>query len=63
MSPEPLLCVVVVPVVLAGGFCTIAGSQSSIIYARRAVRQLVLLIAGVYLMSPLLQTLTSSVSR
>ncbi|KAL0054305.1 hypothetical protein WJX82_006881 [Trebouxia sp. C0006] len=62
MSPEPLLCVVVVPVLLAGAFCTVAGNQSSIIYARRAVRQLVLLTAGVYLMSPLLQTLTSSVS-
>lgn len=63
MSPEPLLCVVVVPVLLAGVFCTVAGNQSSIIYARRAVRQLILLTAGVYLMSPLLQTLTSSVSR
>lgn len=63
MSPRPLLLVVVLPIVLAGGYCAVAGRQAHTSFAKRAVRQVVLLTAGVYLMSPLLQTLTKSVSR
>lgn len=63
MSPAPLLCVVIVPFVLAAGSYAVAGHEGNVTCARRAVRQVLLLAAGVYLMSPLLQTLTSSVSR
>ena len=63
ISPRPLLIVVIVPVVFAGGYCLIAGGQGRNKHARRAVRQVSLLTAGVYFMSPLLQTLTKSVSR
>ena len=63
MSPMPLLVIVLVPIILAGMYCLAAGQQSHRQHARRAFRQVALLIAGVYLMSPLLQTLTRSVSR
>ena len=63
MSPEPLLVIVFVPVVLSGLFCLTAGKHGSNEFAGRAARQVVLLTAGVYFMSPLLQTLTRSVSR
>lgn len=46
-----------------GGYCLIAGGQGRNKHAKRAVRQVSLLTAGVYFMSPLLQTLTKSVSR
>lgn len=63
MSPKPLLIVVVVPVVLAGVYSLMAGGNGCDKYAKRAARQVTLLAAGVYFMSPLLQTLTRSVSR
>lgn len=63
MSPTPVLCVVIVPFALAAASYAAAGDEGNVTCARRAVRQVLLLAAGVYLMSPLLQTLTSSVSR
>ena len=63
ISPTPLLIIVTVPVLIAGGYCLIAGGQGRDRYAKRAARQITLLTAGVYFMSPLLQTLTRSVSR
>ena len=61
--PRPLLVVVIVPIVFVGGYCLIAGGQGRNKLAKRAARQVCLLTAGVYFMSPLLQTLTKSVSR
>ena len=63
ISPTPLLVVVIVPVVFAGVWCLIVGRQGCNGYAKHAARQITLLTAGVYFMSPLLQTLTRSVSR
>lgn len=63
ISPRPLLGFVIVPVVFSGGYCLIAAGHGRNQYAKRAVRQITLLTAGVYFMSPLLQTLTKSVSR
>lgn len=62
ISPIPLLVAVIVPVVFAGCYCLVAGGQGRDRYAKRAARQITLLTAGVYFMSPLLQTLTRSVS-
>lgn len=63
ISPRPLLIVVFVPVMFVGGYSLIAGGQGRNKPAKRAVRQISLLTAGVYFMCPLLQTLTKSVSR
>lgn len=63
ITPRPMLIVVIVPVVFVGGYCLTAGGQGRNKHAKHAVRQVSLLTAGVYFMSPLLQTLTKSVSR